>query len=121
MGESRVLALQNLTLNKKIGVPINSKWQFENCCSQYGNFFMTVTVHFFFFWRILQLSSAHEFSYICESQNPLKIALHSNCHSTAPATVTHVLRCHIKDNGHTYMFDEMHFLTKCLFVALDDV
>ena len=53
-----------------------------------------------------------------------------NCQST-PAKVTVVvkpacglqgfLRCDLKDNGPSFLFLKMHFLTKCVVLALDEL
>ena len=51
--------------------------------------------------------------------NPSKITLHCNCHRTAPRRATKV--SNFKGKGHSIFSYKMHFLQKCLVVALDEV
>ena len=54
-------------------------------------------------------------------QNPPKITLHGNCHSSAPITDTKVPRVTFKDNGHNYLFLQRVFYEKFPIVVLDEV
>ena len=50
-----------------------------------------------------------------------KIPLHSNIHLSACILATRVPMVQLKDNGHTYLFYKIHFLTKYVVLALDEL
>ena len=55
--------------------------------------------------------SKNRFEPICSSstENPSKITLHGNWNCSAPKTEHSSPRWHIKDNGHTYIFEKKSF------------
>ena len=75
--------------SNKIAGLIMFKWNLGNLCSPYVGWATTNTVQGYFWW-ILQLSSTHENPGICECQNPPKITLYCNCHSSASMRATKV-------------------------------
>ena len=62
------------------------------------------------FNRFLALKNTWPLVTTRKFQNPPKITLHGNCHSSAPITATKVPGSHFKDNGHSFFFYKEDFM-----------
>ena len=84
--------------------PISFKWHIGNLFSSYEGWSTTVTMQVYF-WRILQLSSIHEFQGPCRCP---KSAEYNSCTATVVAQHPYGLQrfslCYLKDNGQSYIF-----------------